>query len=999
MKKIIRLSLYMAAVIFATSCLKEVGGDDPQQPQEAAREVTLNALALKTAIGDNTDLGKLPIVWEGGDMIAMAFEHSTNGNRAVAELISDIEEGCTEKSSKFKGQIDDEVFRGDYNEVGFAVYPSTAVSEAGEIDFTLPPVQTAREDGSFGKGINLLSTAVNLSQLGTPDYGVTFHNALSFLRFKFTSDVKSVTFEGTSPFTGKAPLKFDMSETGDGRLLIDTDAEWKDEDKNNTFTLKPADGKETFDKGVIYNVLVWPGDHTQLTMTLDVEGYKECVKVSSPTKPIKLEASKFYTITLNDEKLIVTELNNDLDGVIGTLGDINGELDEIEKLLSQIQSVSLVSEYLDNAVKARYSVVGSDYFKQEIELNYMIRPANVAMQLVDKYSDSMSALVSCRNSSGGLDWVTLPINSATFSGDIMTVKVNADAISKSVYDGNVQAQLALQIASSTTDILSDFATLHPFKGAGLYFTKTEDIPVIKGASLAIPFRYAPSGNDYTLSVSGNQNPTLTDNKGFFSGYINVNIADSDLASQSLTVRLTSGDDVVETQLTFAQGPQFEILDIPQIDWIGGQFSINVNADWAAYNQYSLRVEGGTHNNEYNYYTWIKEASVGVSGIYSVEENVTITQDKLDEKGDVVYTDNHVPVKVTLHSGTQRQATAVFEVKIKDTGSNGDLSYRMTRPIIQKAYGTSYNPDLYYQDAKGLTLQTALPGYTPLNIVILGDGYKKKDLIKGGLFESRARSAMGSFFGIEPYKSYQNRFNVYMVAYESAEEGTDSKNEGIVKNTYFNTYHSGETQLWFGDGGVDKVKEAVTEVLRLDLYRTISIVLVNTDKNAGTSSQIDLVVDDTSYYGEPYKGFGVACVAANSTGTNGLVKHEAGGHAFGRLADEYLDGDDNIQKSYDGNLTDPHNKGQYRNVTTYKGYWDDLLSYPGYSSVISYVEGGLSCDKGIYRPTTGGMMFNNQGVFNAVCRRIIYERIIRQTEGAGAYSLSKFVEYDTINMPK
>ena len=984
--------MFSAAVAALVSCHKEPNLEPVPEPQVESHEVTIEAGILSKTVLDGD-----AVMWEGSDEIALVFTHTSSAPHVNKTFVNQ-EAVQTKARALFKGQLPNDVSQDNgYNDLGFAVYPETAIDDDGVFSHNLPATQVAKANGSFPSGCNLSSAALALSEMGEGGSTKTdFRNALSILRVALSADIESVTITGTAPLAGTAPLQMyynsaDKDNVNNGRLLVDAKGTWSD--ASTSVTLTPADGT-TFENKT-YNILVWPGKQEGLTITVNYKNIGEYEKVSSIStdKPATFKPAMYYKLNFkNTEELVIEEFDTALGKVEGDVAD----------LVDQIQSVSLVSEYLDNAVKARYSVVGSDYFKQEIELNYMIRPANVAMQLVDKYSDSMSALVSCWNSSGGLDWVTLPINSATFSGDIMTVKVNADAISKSVYDGNVQAQLALQIASSTTDILSDFAKLHPFKGAGLYFTKTEDIPVIKGASLAIPFRYAPSGNDYTLSVSGNQNPTLTDNKGFFSGYINVNIADSDLASQSLTVTLTSGDDVVETQLTFAQGPQFEILDIPQIDWIGGQFSINVNAD-AAYNPYSLRVEGGTHNNEYNYYTWIKEASEGVSGIYSVEENVTITQDKLDAKGNVVYkkddNQNDVPVKVTLHNGTQRQATAVFEVKIKDTGSNGDLSYRMTRPIIQKAYGTSYNPDLYYRDAERLTLQTALPGYTPLNIVILGDGYKKKDLIKGGLFESRARSAMGSFFGIEPYKSYQNRFNVYMVAYESAEEGTDSKNESMVKNTYFNTYHSGETQLWFGDGGVDKVKKAVTEVLGLDLYRTISIVLVNTNKDAGTSSQIDLVVDGTSYYGEPYKGFGVACVAANSTGTNGLIKHEAGGHAFGRLADEYLDGDDNIQKSYDGNLTDPHNKGQYRNVTTYKGYWDDLLYYPGYSSVISYVEGGMSCDKGIYRPTTGGMMFNNQGVFNAVCRRIIFERIIRQTEGAGAYSLSKFVEYDTINMPK
>ena len=51
---------------------------------------------------------------------------------------------------------------------------------------------------------------------------------------------------------------------------------------------------------------------------------------------------------------------------------------------------------------------------------------------------------------------------------------------------------------------------------------------------------------------------------------------------------------------------------------------------------------------------------------------------------------------------------------------------------------------------------------------------------------------------------------------------------------------------------------------------------------------------------------------------------------------------------------------------------------------------------MYRPTQGGMMQNNNGVFNAPSRHAIYHRIITESEGASAYSWSKFQEYDKVN---
>ena len=43
------------------------------------------------------------------------------------------------------------------------------------------------------------------------------------------------------------------------------------------------------------------------------------------------------------------------------------------------------------------------------------------------------------------------------------------------------------------------------------------------------------------------------------------------------------------------------------------------------------------------------------------------------------------------------------------------------------------------------------------------------------------------------------------------------------------------------------------------------------------------------------------------------------------------------------------------------------------------------------------MQNNNGVFNAPSRHAIYHRIITESEGAGAYSWSKFLAYDKKNL--
>lgn len=127
-----------------------------------------------------------------------------------------------------------------------------------------------------------------------------------------------------------------------------------------------------------------------------------------------------------------------------------------------------------------------------------------------------------------------------------------------------------------------------------------------------------------------------------------------------------------------------------------------------------------------------------------------------------------------------------------------------------------------------------------------------------------------------------------------------------------------------------------------------------------------------------------------------MKHEAGGHAFGRLADEYYSGSERIPASVVAELDTWHSKGWYFNVCTDGSYWNLFIGETGYEDV-GYFEGAYNYASGVYRPTTGGMMQDNVGVFNAPSRRAIYQRIIRQTEGYDAYSDAKFFEYDKKNL--
>ena len=981
MKKIYILFIALAALMLAHSCTDEgelnppVQQETPELPQEqdsldmpSLPDSTLASLLKDVSI--TADMGQTKSVihgaevkWENGDEIAVVFTHPSEDYHVFA-LAAQIEDEVPVSRATFSGQMSNEVSVSEgYDALGYAVYPSSAVLEDGSVLYGLPAEQVAGEDGSIAPGLNISSGIVSLEALDETGTATSrFRNACSVLKFTLADDVTSFTLAGTAPLAGEAPLAVVMdAESEDAGRLIIADNSWGG--ATSSVTLKPAGG-ECFKDGVVYHLLVWPGTHESVTLTLDYKEYGEVAKTAKKT--LSFEPSKFYTLNFNtDSESLVTELRNGLDSVVGGLTEAENDLGSLENgaaglagLLSQLQSVALMTEYLDNSAYAPYALFSSSKDKQDIALDYIVRPASVAQQLVDSYADALSALVYYK--SGDFGFTTLPAASASLNGDIMSVTFNASGLSDKFYDGNMSAELALQISDGNTELLSDFAKLVPKIGSAIGGSYLKDIPAVPGARVVIPFNFAVADMDaaYTLTVDGYENVNaayVTYNKEFRTGNLSVDINESrPIESQTVTLMLEVNGEKVYKTFTFADnGARISLSTSGSVDYIGGDAVVTVDSQNLG-NGF-LTLTGGS--------------GVSQSGnVFTFSEN----------------------------AGSERTASVEYSV------SAGSLKYVKYITLTQKAVGTALSKTYYSNGHKVVLNAAAAAGCSNyFNIVILGDGYKKKDLAEGGKFERSARSAMDTFFAVEPYKTFKDRFNVYMVAYESADEGTDVKSAGITKNTYFNSYCQGGGNTAAYVDGTDKVVNAVKAAVGsgdAQYYRTIAILLVNTDEQAGSTGYP--FRDYKSGFVNGYASFAIAVLAANSTGTNGLIKHEGGGHAFGRLADEYYSNGSTASDANKTDLNNWHAKGWYWNVNTANtGNYYKFTNSAYSSAEVGFIEGGWGYQYGLYRPTQGGMMQGSTGVFNAPSRHAIYHRIITESEGASAYSWSKFLEYDKKNTNK
>lgn len=945
-----RYLLVFSAFVAMVSCNMEPE-IVPTPAPAPERTVTIDAAASRTTlVGDE-------ILWESTDKIAVFF--SKGDLKSVSELSSNIEAGTTAAKSRFSGKLADEVTsENGYAEVGYAVYPSSAVSGDGDIIYELPKVQTAHESGSFISSVNLSSSKLSLKDIEDDgEATANFLNALSVLRVTLSEDVTSVTVTGSAPFAGKAPVAFDET----GRLLVQ-EGEW--ENPSESVTLLPANG--TNFEAKTYNIVVWPGKQEGLSITLNFKELEDCNKVYSVSaeKPTTLAPAKYYNLkVLNTEELVIEEM---LGGIVPPT--IDPELEEnVEALLSQIQSVSLMTEYLDNSVYARYAQMTYSKQKIDVSLDYIIRPEAAAEALVEAFNQDsrvVSALLAYGKGAGleiqeqQLAVKELLVKDLAGVGKVVTATVDASSIDNKFYDGDWGASVALQIASGETDVISDFANLVP--KAGSVISGYNLIPAVPGARVVVPFNYAVSGDaSYTLAVTASQGVAGTSMNYYDNsktGNLTVSFAEGAIQSPSVTLTLTVGEgenpEVISHDFTFTDsGSRIEFVDPGQVDYIGGEITLGVNTQ--NIQSYSL--------------------SCGGDGISQSGSIFTFSQ----------------------NNGNQRTVSVECQATIPGVSFN----YYKSITITQKAYGTALSKTYYTNGQKVVLNQANASGCSNyFNVVILGDGYQKKDLVAGGKFERSARSAMETFFAIEPYKTFKNRFNVYMVAYESADEGTDIKSSSIEKNTYFNTYcqGGGNTAAYVDNSGESKVIAAVKNAAGsadAQYYRSIAIVLVNTDEQAGSANYP--FRGYKSGWPNGYASFAIAVLAANSTGTNGLVKHEAGGHAFGRLADEYYTGG-TATDAKKTELNDWHAKGWYWNVnpTNTGNYYKFTNS--AYPDEVGFIEGAWTYASGIYRPTAGGMMQNNNGVFNAPSRHAIYHRIITESQGVGSYSWANFLDYDKRN---
>ena len=315
----------------------------------------------------------------------------------------------------------------------------------------------------------------------------------------------------------------------------------------------------------------------------------------------------------------------------------------------------------------------------------------------------------------------------------------------------------------------------------------------------------------------------------------------------------------------------------------------------------------------------------------------------------------------------------------NTVSYDDIIYQ------QEGYGLTlsnmYESTDYSQDGEVYTLQEHTKG-NGIKFVILGEAYSDR-LIADGTYKTHVDWAYNALFSEEPFTTFKDYFDVYYVNVVSA-------NEILGENTAFGVYYHSSNEASTNSTAVvstnsNLVLDTVSKLkeTRYSYEDVVSIVLIN------TSLSLRSICTISNSYAVAY------CIAWTEENLEKLIHHEALGHGFGKLADEYIE----YYATYPGDITSSHSNNMYMNVDTNDDpdevLWSYFLSDSRYDNEeLGIFEGAAYYAYGIYRPRYTSIMRGNTGGFNAPSRQEIYRRIM-ELSGEG-YTFENFLEYDEVN---
>ena len=449
-------------------------------------------------------------------------------------------------------------------------------------------------------------------------------------------------------------------------------------------------------------------------------------------------------------------------------------------------------------------------------------------------------------------------------------------------------------------------------------------------------------------------------------------------NQVITVATTSTNRTKNTrtaQLTIESGGSTKTVTIKQ----SGEYAV------FEHDELNFTSDGGPLNE--TFVSSLDQDNLFVYATDGIDEWIQSTNSTDRTRQEYKYSFQNLRV---LPNTSKDPRTGAFFLMMKD--KSGNPLALDTLFIYQEGASDGYQSSDYSQDGKVSQLNIASQG-KGIPIVIMGDGFVDKEIADGS-YSRTINQAMEHLFSEEPIKSLREYFDVYQVTAVSKRNIFDG-----TSSTVFGTVPDHQTM------GIDvdasQVMKYVKKVEGIDSIHALAVVIMNMNINKGvTYMMASNKISDYSY--------SIAlCPVIDSLKSEmfrSVLVHEAVGHGFAKLADEYV-------RSTEGSATDDdikelkerHEKyGWFLNVDSEKDstkvLWTKFIYDAEFSNEkIGTYEGGYTFFKGVYRPSEESMMRSNDAPFNAPSRQVIYNKVMKMAlDRTPTYQ--EFVEFDKAHKP-
>ena len=320
-------------------------------------------------------------------------------------------------------------------------------------------------------------------------------------------------------------------------------------------------------------------------------------------------------------------------------------------------------------------------------------------------------------------------------------------------------------------------------------------------------------------------------------------------------------------------------------------------------------------------------------------------------------------------------------------------------VVQAPADVYHSEDMKTEDGKVTQLQKHTIG-NGVPVVILGDGFVDKEIAEGK-FREASNKAIDAFFSLHPMKALRDYFDVYEVTAVSYDSYFSNYTSTAFSSTFVS---SSSTEI---TGNDEKVAEYALKAIgsnRLD--DAVIIVLINDGRYAGTCSmytnrkKADIPTGYSIAYvpliksTEPQMEFSV------------VLCHEAVGHGFAKLNDEYSNEDNGrLSGAAKRELQEWQEFGFGRNIAwssdVTKSYWADFAADSRYADEqLGCYEGAAGYVSDVYRPTENSIMNDNIDGFNVAGRVMIYKRCMKIAFGdSWKFNNADFIAFDLEEMNK